>query len=482
MILRVVAFFAVSSFLTVGALFTPALYSNINFDSVSGSYSVKPADLNLVCPGPVFRSGGDSGTTVGAIKRVGSAKASVTASGSGDIEFSSVSGVDMVTLELGESRLFESRELDDATSLANINSDQDAAQGSVNLSASTHQLVSTEAMRGLAGASCQQPSHEFFIVGGSTAAGREALLVLTNPSPIDATADLNIFTDLGEVTVSGLTGISVPARTTTVLSLASFAPAVPVMTVFVQTQGAKLAGWIQQRVIRGTQAQGVDWISPNTAASTQLFIPGLVIRGTDEINQVRELEDDSDAGHALRIFAPEGANITVQVTSSEDDVFGAVFLGTIEKGTVKDFAINELLDGDYSVFISSDQPIYAGLRVARGNPDQVPRVDFAWLNPAEELLSDRVVTVPDSGDKILVFANSGSNNSSALVQNLSTGRSVSVLVPALGTATVSLSGPVQISASAGVFATAVILIDGQISDFEVRDPKNIGSEVLVRFR
>jgi len=482
MVIRVLVFFAVGLSLAIGALFAPAMSWNVNFDSVSGSYSVKPADLNLICPGPVFRTGGDSGTTVGENKRLGLAKASITARGSGDIELSKVSETDIATFELGESRLFESRDLSDATSLTNINSDQDAAQGSLNLSASTHQLVATETMRGLAAASCQQPSFDFYIVGGSTAAGREALLVLTNPSPIDATADLKIYTDLGEVTVSGLTGISVPARTTTALSLASFAPSVPVLTVFVQSQGAKLAGWIQQRVVRGTKAQGVDWVSPNFAAAQQVFIPGLVIRGTEEINQVLESEDDSDAGHALRIFAPQGANVTVQITSSEQDVFGAVFTGIIEPGTVQDFAINELLDGDYSVFISSDRPIYSGLRVARGSPDQAPRVDFAWLSPGQELTSDRVITVADSGDTILVFANSGSSNSSARVQNLRTGRSVSVLVPALGTATVSLSGPAQILSSTGLFASAIILIEGQISDLEIRDPKNVGSEVLVRFR
>jgi hypothetical protein len=322
-------------------------------------------------------------------------------------------------------------------------------------------------MRGLAAASCQQPSNDFYIVGGSTAAGREALLVLSNPSPIDATADLKIYTDLGEVKVSGLAGISVPARTTTVISLASFAPTVPGLAVFVQSQGAKLAGWIQQRAVRGTAAQGVDWISPNPRASEQLVIPGLVIRGTGAIKQVSRSEENSDAGHALRVFAPEGANVTVQITSSEQDVFGAVFTGIVEPGSVQDFPIDELLDGDYSVFISSDKPVYAGLRVARGNPRQTPRVDFAWLSPAEELTSDRAISIPDAGDSILVLANSGSEKSIARVQNLVTGESVNVSIPAQGTSTVSLSGPAQIFASAGVFAKAVILLEGQISDIDV---------------
>ena len=81
MILRIVIFLSVSLLLVAGALFAPAVSLGVKFDSVSGSYLVKPADLNLVCPGPVFRSGGESGTTVGEFKRLGSANASITAQG-----------------------------------------------------------------------------------------------------------------------------------------------------------------------------------------------------------------------------------------------------------------------------------------------------------------------------------------------------------------------------------------------------------------
>jgi hypothetical protein len=213
-----------------------------------------------------------------------------------------------------------------------------------------------------------------------------------------------------------------------------------------------------------------------------MVLPGLVIRGTKVINQAIGTEENSDAGHALRIFAPEGANVTVQVVSSEADVFGAVFTGIIEPGTVSDFPIEELKDGDYSVFISSDKAIYSALRVARGNPGGTPRLDFAWVSPAEELVSDRGVAIGSDGDSILVLANSGAADATVLVSNLRSGAVVSVLVPTLGSATVDLSGPASISKSAGVYATVVVLVEGQISDLDVRDPKNLGSEVKVRFR
>jgi hypothetical protein len=67
------------------------------------------------------------------------------------------------------------------------------------------------------------------------------------------------------------------------------------------------------------------------------------------------------------------------------------------------------------------------------------------------------------------------------VENLRTGSRVYISVPATGTAAIKLSGSVSISKAVGVYATITLLIEGQISDLDVRDPRNLGSEVKVRF-
>ena len=481
MIFRIVTFVSVTSVLIAGLLLAPSIETRVGFESANSSFSVKPADLSLVCPGPLFRSGGESGTNFSKIDRSGSADLFYTAFGSGELEQRSVAGSDNSTIELGASRVFGSSSLKDASILTNLNTSATDSQGSIVLAGSSTQLSTVASMRGLAASSCQLPRNDFMIVGGSTLAGRESVLVLTNPSPIDATADIRIFTDLGEVKVSGLSGLSIPAQSTAAISLASFAPTVPALAVQVQSQGAKLAGWIQARAVRGTAASGVDWISPNPAATENAVLPGLVIRGTKQINEALGQQENSDAGHALRIFAPEGANVTVQIVSSNADTFGAVFTGVIEPETVSDFPIAELGNGNYSVFVSSDRPIYSGLRVARGNAQTAPRLDFAWISPAEELLSDRAVAIPSEGDAILVLSNSATGASQVLVQNLRTGSRVYISVPATGTAAIKLSGSVSISKAVGVYATITLLIEGQISDLDVRDPRNLGSEVKVRF-
>lgn len=481
MIFRVVAFFSTTILMLGGLWFAPKPEISLDLASASGSYFVKAADLSLVCPGSLFQTGGESGTNLSQIERASSSTTKITASGQGSIELSSLSSSAPEQLDLDGSRVFETRSNRESLRLTNLNSSTDAIQGSMTLTGSSFQLASEPAMKGFAATSCQLPSNDFYLVGGSTAPGREALLVLTNPSPIDATADLKIFTDLGEVEVAGLAGISVPANSTNVISLASFAPTTPTLALHVISSGAKLAGWIQQRAVRGTSATGVDWISPSPLASLNSVIPGVVIRGTKTINQNLDAESNSDATHALRIFAPEGAEVTVQITSSDSEVFGAVFTGTIEPGTVSDFPITELKDGDYSIFIASDKPVYASARVARGNPGQTPRLDFAWVPAAEEIVGERAVYAHDQGLSILVLANSSSETQSVVIQNLLSGVKQSVSVPASGTASLEVAGAISVAAAGSVYGAVAILVEGQLSDLEIRDPKNSGSEIKVRF-
>ena len=73
MIRRILAFVGVLSLLAAGVwastLTLPKLYVGGLVDS--NQIDVKPRDLALVCPGPVVRAGGASGTELGVLDRVG---------------------------------------------------------------------------------------------------------------------------------------------------------------------------------------------------------------------------------------------------------------------------------------------------------------------------------------------------------------------------------------------------------------------------
>jgi hypothetical protein len=485
MILRLLGFVLVLTTAAALAIFAPSVEGRLEYPQALGSYSVKALDQSVVCPGPLVRSGGESGTKLGVFDRIGKAElySSIAKAPAGELELNELEAGSTQRIEFGDSRIVTKKALQDATGLRVVNRKDEANQGSLLMTASQLQLAASAGIRGAAAASRQQPSNDFWLVGGSTATSREALLILSNPSRLDATADLRIFTDLGELQVAGLSGISVLSQSTLVISLASFAPSVSELVIQVQSQGAKLAGWIQQKTIRGTQAMGVDLITPSTPFSTEQVIPGFVIRGSKEIEKLkRSSEDFADVGHALRVFAPEGATITVQVVSADPENFGAVFIGTLEPQLVTDFPIDELLDGDYSVFISSDAPIIAGLRVGRATEDGNPRSDFSWLSPSELITSERAVAVGDSGVSYLMLANSENDAASVVVTDLITGTKKTVMVPATGTLSLQVTGIISIAPAQKIFGAVAILSEGQISNFEILDPVNLGAEVAVRFR
>ena len=486
MINRAIALIATSVLLAAGLVFAPPVAVSVDLGSASGSFDVKPADQSAVCPGPLFVSGGASGTDLGAFDRTGSTTLRYSADGTGVLEVKSIAVSDPGVVTLGAGRVYSASEIGNATELKNTGTAAGSAQGSMVVTGSTTQLVAIDSMRGLAAASCQQPSNDIWLVGGSTAAGREALLILTNPTPSDATADLKIYTDLGEIEVAGLSGISVLANSTTVLSLASFAPTVATLAVHVQASGAKLAGWIQHRVMNGTESLGVDFVVPSPPPQLVSVIPGFVVRGTEAINQVAVTEAISDAGHSLRVFAPTGANVTVQIVSTSPEVFGTVVTGVVDPGTVADFPITDLLDGNYSVFVTADQPVYATAKAAIGNDEGTPRIDFTWLSASEPITTSRAIMtsgiVPPDGASYIVLGNPLNEPRSVTITSLETGVATVVSVPALGSSSFGVTGAVAISSDSEIFASVALLVSGQISSLAISDPTNIGNSVQVRFR
>ena len=238
--------------------------------------------------------------------------------------------------------------------------------------------------------------------------------------------------------------------------------------------------------MNGTESLGVDFVVPSPLPQQVSVIPGFVVRGTEAINQVAVTEAVSDAGHSLRVFAPTGANVIVQIVSTSPDVFGAVITGVIEPGTVRDFPITDLLDGNYSVFVTSDQPVYATAKAAIGNDEGTPRIDFTWLSAAEPITSSRALMtsgiVPPDGASYIVLGNPLNETRSATVTSLETGVKTVIAVPALGSSSLGITGAVAISSDSEIFASVALLSGGQISSLAINDPTNIGNSFLVRFR
>ena len=436
--------FIVSGIL-IGSLALPTFSFQIGSAPVESELVVQPRDLELVCPGGLYKAGGANGNTLGNFAPVGEAKYFS--------EFNSTNGATLTAAQ-GIFRVQSTQVL----------GNQAPPQGSKLLNANQYQKMAGATLQGLAATNCQLPSNDIWLLGGDTTTGRESLLVLRNTSAVDATVSLEIFSEGGRVNAPGLSGISVVAGRTTVIPLAGIVPKTRSFITHVQSSGGAVAAWIQQRTVRGLSAAGVDYVSPSPAFSKELIFPGLLIRGSGEIKKL--IENDAnyqDLVPALRVFVPgpNAATVTAQVSGSKASTFGTVVRQVVDAGTVMDIEIPGLKDGDYVAVVSADEDIQASIRFSRVSASTKP--DFTWLTAAEKFSGARNISVPTEGiSKLSIY-------------DVTTG-GYTVLPVSPGSTYRFSAGTNEIAAK------LVIDIDSTVANVSVLDQKNVGGDLKVNLR
>jgi hypothetical protein len=442
--------------------------------------TVSAKDLKVTCSGPVYLGGGTSGTSISSFKRNG--RSVISQSYSGISGSTLVSGHGDKTQGFGVRRT-STDHLKAAASLTVLDSSGSLAQGSQLLSANQIQFMNSKSMRGLLGAPCIRSRSEFWLVGGSASVGREALLVLTNPTRVDATVDLEIFTENGISHSAGLSGISVRAGRSAVLPLASFVFRSESLTVHVLSHGGSITALIQQKAVRGLSAAGADYIAPAGEAVLQSVFPGILIRGSADSEKLSSANDNySDVQQLLRVFVPgtKDAKVTFEVNGSNDKTFGTVLSVTAPAGKVSDFKVSGLADGDYVGFLKSNVPVLSGFGLVRSKISAASYTDFAWLNPAESFSSTRYISVPAAGISKLSLVNPGKVPVQVLLTSgnltfkhlVTAGAEVVVLAPAGQAIGINPSG-------GSIQSNLIVDIDGRIAAIPVVDEKNIGGKVEV---
>ena len=457
MIRRLIALIAILAGLAGVVWFAPHFNFTVGEVPKAEVLKVKAQDLTLVCPGGVYRTGGASGTKVGAFEQVGAAQIN-----------SSFNGPAGTTLQSGQGQLTV------------LDPGGIAEQNSLLLNANQVQAVSAETLNGLTGAACQRPSNQFWFVGGDTSTGRESLLEVKNVTKVDSTVSLEIFDQRGLVTGSGMSGISVPAGKTTVIPLASYAPKNSTFTTHLISHGGLVAAWLQQKTIRGLASGGVDYVAPAANFSTTQVIPGVFIRGAADAAKLLGKPDFADLVPTLRVFVPgtKAATITAQVLGSTARTYGTVVRQTIAAGTTTDIPLPGLADGDFIAIVKSDVAVGSSIRIQRVVKTSV---DFAWLTAATAQNSPVGITIPSIGISKLSLANpTGSAQSVRLVQGSSA--PANFQVPANGqlTLTFAPSAKVQLSSEGKpLFGTLIADVSGSVAAIPLVDFKNPGGQVAV---
>jgi len=482
MIRKILVLLLAAGLIAAGVLYAPSISLQVGQPVALHQLTVKARDLSLVCPGPAFYSGGATGTSIGKPKQTGTAELQAA--------WSSASGRTLNGAPLGSaSQDIQDRFLSFSTSSPYVLTVSDpagqATQGSSLLTGVQLDSVSSPQLGGLLGSACQRPQSEFWIVGGDTTTGREALLILANSANIDATVELDLIGLGGALSAPGLTGISVAAHKVVVIPIASLSPKNATFSVHVKSRGAALAGWIQQKTIRGLTAAGADLIAPTASDAKSLVLPGFFVRGTKDAAKLQASSQEfDDITNIVRITNPGSTSTTavVQVIGANAKTFGTVLQANIAAHSTADVEVAGLADGDYSIFISSASPLLAAAKLNRTSLSAKQKTDFAWLPAVSADAGARTVVTPKAGISKLSIANSSKQTAEVVLRGGGLNKTVQIKAGATQTFAVNASAIVQLDSSQPVGVSLVVDVDYTIAVLPMLEQRNLGGQVGVLVR
>ena len=378
-----VAALVVGAGLIAVATFAPLPTAQLDAPSVTVT-PVPSADL-VVCPGSVLRLGDESGANATSASAIGTPTI-IRSATEGEVESRALAATDAGG-GLG------------APSVLSVPSAPDAG-----IAAAQSQTIGTGDYRGLAVAECSAPSSDAWLVGGSTAVGRTALLTIANPGAVSSTVSIEVYSEDGPVDAPGTAGIIVAAGSQRVLTLAGFAPSQESLAVHVTSRGGPVASSLQQSIVRGIDPGGIDIVGPTGSPATSHVIPGVRIAGTIDVQALLGLDGYADLDPVLRLLVPGGepAAATVTITSAADGALPGGFDIQLEPGVVTDVPLDELEDGTYSVSVESDVAVVSALRASTAAAEDV---DLAWFTTASVLTGDALIPVAAGPGAALSLSN-----------------------------------------------------------------------------
>ncbi|SFR86543.1 hypothetical protein SAMN05428970_3317 [Agromyces sp. CF514] len=424
-----------------------------------------------VCPGPILALGADAAEAT-AIDQVGTASV-VTATEPDDVD-----------LGLSWLALADDPEAAEDSGPLVI----DAAAGAVDagmLAGAQSQTESSETIGGFVAASCTEGIAESWLVAGATTVGRSSLVLLSNASDVAATVDVRVIGEAGPVEARSAIGITVPARTQRVLSLAGLAPNIASPVVHVTSTGGAIAASLEQSVVEGLTPAGVEISGPTAPPAESQVIPGLLIAGGTGVH-ADEDHAEGDAFPALRLYSPSGEQVeaSISVVPIGGGAGDSIDVD-LQAGKVSDIPLGELAEGTYTVRVDADGPIVAAARSTvaapadddAGTDAEVP-ADLAWFAAAQPLLDSAVIAVPSGPSPTLQLAAGTDAVDAASVTVTVDGDEVEV--PPSGAVSVPLQrGTAVLGGVEGLRASVKFLGADALASFAVAPPGPLDSPIRV---
>lgn len=285
------------------------------------------------------------------------------------------------------------------------------------LAGTVYQLATSEDLAGLATAACAEPGNDMWLVGGATDVGRTTLMMLSNPTTVTATVTFEVYGEAGYVESTDKSGVIVEPGQQRIISLAGYAPDVTAPVVRVISKGGQVLATMQHSVTRTLQPAGVEFVNPGAMPNTTQIMTGVYLSGHAEHDDVEYGAISSDLEPAVRVLVPgvDEAKITLQVISSTGESV------EIESKLAGQHTIQlpfvDIEDGTYTVIVSADKPILAGVRtiadgiapaepVSEGTtPAPSSGGDFAWFSAGSALNDQILMPIPAGTAPTVSFYN-----------------------------------------------------------------------------
>lgn len=260
-------------------------------------------------------------------------------------------------------------------------------------------------LRGVVAASCQLPTTESWLVGGSTSLGSSARLVLQNPGRTAATVEVELWGPAGQVELAGAPEYLVPPQSERVVLLEGVAAEQRRIVVRASASGGQVTAYLQDSELRGLVPAGVDYVVGSQAPDTRQVVPGLSVTATEV--------DGADTA-VLRLLAPgaDGGRATISLLGLRGEV---ALPGTddiaLEPGTVLDVPLGGLPAGTYTAVVDADVPVVAGAMLTRGLAVGLPdagtlstaSLERAWA-PSVAVGASGPLALPEGNGGALVLA------------------------------------------------------------------------------
>ncbi|MDN4471674.1 DUF5719 family protein [Demequina zhanjiangensis] len=236
----------------------------------------------------------------------------------------------------------------------------------------------------LAALTCVRPATSQWLVGGSTAPGSSARLVLANPTRANVEATVTLYGGAGEVADSRV--LAIGAGEVQDLFLEGIADGIDSLVARIDATGGGVVATIQDSVLDGLQPAGTSWVASTSTLGTSLVIPS--VGG-----------GDLEASSSVRLLAPDGATVSLTLVDEDGVVsWSGVSAIRLEPGVVTTVEVPSLPTG--AVEIDSDAPLVAAAELTVSRDSEIGAegslaYDRTWIGA--QPLDGSTADAPDKG-------------------------------------------------------------------------------------